>query len=156
MKLFVRAACVAALAFAASGCATITRGTSTDWVIDTFPQGARVVTSNGFSCEATPCQLRMPRESTFTATVTMAGYETETVEVTHVLADGGAAGMVGNAIFGGVIGAAVDANNGATRDLSPNPVMLNLRPVSTASTATGGGSSGISQFVEDMFGGLGF
>ncbi len=155
MKLFIRAACVAALAIAASGCATITRGTSTDWVIDTFPQGARVVTSNGYSCEATPCQLRMPRESTFTATVTLDGYESEVVSVDHQLANGGTAGIVGNAIFGGVIGAAVDANNGATQDLYPNPVHLNLRPVAGASP-TGGGSGGISQFIEDMFGGVGF
>jgi hypothetical protein len=155
MKFFVRAACVAALAFAASGCATITRGTSTDWVIDTYPQGARVVTSNGYSCEATPCQLRMPRESTFTATVTLAGYHDEVVSVDHQLADSGTAGFVGNAIFGGVIGAAVDANNGATQDLYPNPVHLNLRPTSGGSSS-GGGSGGISQFVEDMFGGFGF
>ena len=155
MNLFVRAACVAALAISASGCATTTRGTSTDWVIDTYPQGARVVTSNGFSCEATPCQLRMPRESTFTATVTLDGYEDEVVSVTHQLANGGTAGIVGNAIFGGVIGAAVDANNGATQDLVPNPVHLNLRPT-TLATSTGGGTGGISQIIEDMFGGIGF
>lgn len=155
MKLFIRAASVAALAFAASGCATITRGTSTDWVIDTFPQGARVTTSNGHECAATPCALRMPRESTFTATVTLDGYQTETVEVTHVLADSGAAGLVGNAIFGGVVGVAVDANNGATRDLSPNPVHINLTPLPD-SAASGGGSGAISEFIEDMFGGIRF
>ena len=149
MKLQVIVAASAAMLLGA--CATITRGTSTDWVIDTFPQGARVVTSNGHQCAATPCQLRMPRESTFTATVTLEGYETEIVSVDHQLADSGTAGFVGNAIFGGVVGAAVDANNGATQDLVPNPVHLTLRPVARTSTGGGAGGGSFIDQVEEFF-----
>lgn len=43
------------------------------------------------------------------------------------LADGGAAGMAGNIVFSGVIGAAVDVNNAATRDLTPNPANVTLK-----------------------------
>ena len=45
----------------------------------------------------------------------------------------GSAGMAGNVILGGLIGAAVDANNGATQDLVPNPLRVTLE----AETAPG-------------------
>ena len=139
---------MASLALSSAACATITRGTSTDWVIDTYPQGARVTTSNGHECAATPCSLRMPRESEFTATVTLAGYETETVAVTHILADTGAAGFAGNVLVGGGIGMVLDSNNGATQDLSPNPVSLTLRP--SAPAAAVGGGSALEQQIDSI------
>lgn len=154
MKAYLRVALVAAFAVQASACATITRGTSQDWVIDTAPQGARVTTSNGHQCAATPCQLRMPRESTFVATVTLEGYETETVSVTHQLANAGGAGFAGNVIFGGVVGMAIDSNNGATQDLAPNPVFLTLRPVQASAGGAGGTSNvfdNIERFVSELF-----
>ncbi|WP_246251740.1 hypothetical protein [Parasulfitobacter algicola] len=47
--------------------------------------------------------------------------------MTNELAEGGAAGMAGNVLIGGVIGIGVDAATGATQNLEPNPVMVNLR-----------------------------
>lgn len=38
----------------------------------------------------------------------------------------GAAGMAGNVLIGGVIGAGVDAGTGATKDLRPNPLSVQL------------------------------
>jgi len=38
----------------------------------------------------------------------------------------GAAGMAGNVILGGLIGAAVDAGSGAMKDLKPNPVKVTM------------------------------
>jgi len=38
--------------------------------------------------------------------------------------------MAGNVLVGGIIGAAVDAGTGAMNDLVPNPVILQLVPIS--------------------------
>lgn len=36
--------------------------------------------------------------------------------------------MAGNILFGGLIGAAVDAGSGATKELKPNPLNVRLVP----------------------------
>jgi hypothetical protein len=144
-KIALAGACL--LALSTGACATITRGTQTDWNVDSTPSGAAVETSNGYRCAATPCALRMPRNSEFTATITKEGYEPATIAVTHVLASGGTAGFVGNVLAGGVIGMAVDGTNGATQDLSPNPAMVTLTP-----KPAGAGGGGIRQFFSDLFG----
>jgi hypothetical protein len=42
------------------------------------------------------------------------------------MSGGGGAGMAGNVIFGGLIGAGVDATSGALKKLEPNPVVIQL------------------------------
>ena len=46
----------------------------------------------------------------------------------------GSAGMAGNIVLGGLIGAAVDAGTGAMKDLQPNPVSVKLIGVSDKSS----------------------
>lgn len=123
-RLILLASC-AALA----SCATVTRGTTTAFVVETIPSGARVELSTGQVCEATPCTFaRISREAEFQVTVSKEGYETTTHDVTHRMAGAGGAGMAGNVILGGLIGAAIDANSGATQDLVPNPLTVHLTP----------------------------
>lgn len=122
----VRAVALAAAALTLPACATITRGASTDFTVESTPPGARVSTSNGFQCESTPCTFRMPRKNGFRVTVSREGYASQEVEVTSGVSGGGAAGMAGNVIFGGVIGAVVDGTSGAMKDLSPNPLVVVL------------------------------
>lgn len=118
-----------------AGCATITRGTTTAFVVETQPSGAQVSLSTGQTCPATPCTFaRISRESEFTVTVSKEGYGTTTHSVTHRTAGGGSAGMAGNVILGGLIGAAVDANSGATQDLVPNPLIVHLERIAAAPT----------------------
>lgn len=126
---------LAALAVALSGCATITRGTKTDFTIESTPSGASVTTSNGFSCDATPCTLRVPRKDGFGVEIALDGYETARVQVTSGMSGGGTAGLVGNVLVGGIIGVGVDATSGALNDLSPNPLQVTLVPVAAASVA---------------------
>ena len=109
-----------------SGCATITRGTKDAFVVETDPAGAQVSTSNGHSCESTPCTIKMPRRSEFAATITKEGYETWTGQVTNKVSGGGGLGMAGNVVFGGLIGAGVDVGTGAMLDLTPNPLVVKL------------------------------
>lgn len=122
MRHLVLAALVAAL----GGCATVTRGTSQDYVVESTPPGATVTTSNGFYCPATPCTLRIPRKQGFTVDIALDGYVTARETVTSSMSSGGAAGMAGNVLIGGVIGMGVDASSGALNDLSPNPLQVTL------------------------------
>lgn len=122
----VQAIALAAAALTLPACATVTRGTSQNFTVESTPPGARVSTSTGFECDATPCSFRMPRKPGFTATVSMDGYVTQEIIVESKIGGGGAAGMAGNLLIGGVIGGAVDATSGAMNDLTPNPLVVEL------------------------------
>ena len=66
-------------------------------------------------------------------TVTKTGFETESFALDpQVSGEGAGAGILGNALIGGVIGVGVDAVSGATLDHCPNPVRFALRPVHAA------------------------
>lgn len=110
------------------GCATITRGTTEAFEVQSDPAGADVRLSTGEVCK-TPCALEKDRDSSFVVHVEKAGYEPAEVQVINQVAGEGAAGMAGNVIFGGIIGAAVDAGSGAMKELVPNPVEVALEPL---------------------------
>ena len=117
--------CVA-LAALTGACATVTRGTKEAWSVESVPPGASVRATNGFACDATPCTFKMKRNSTFEVTVAKPGYKTYHGNVVHAVSGGGGAGMAGNVILGGLIGAGVDASDGAMDDLKPNPLKVTL------------------------------
>ena len=126
MKSILTGAALVAAALSLSACATVTRGEHTAWEVNSTPPGATVATTNGMTCASTPCSIKMERRSEFDATVTKAGYKTVKFHVSHKISGGGGAGMAGNVILGGVIGAGVDVATGAMYDLTPNPVNLVL------------------------------
>lgn len=68
-------------------------------------------------------------------TISKPGYRTTTHTVTHQTAGGGGAAMAGNVLVGGIIGAAIDGNNGATQDLVPNPLHVTLELEAAAPAA---------------------
>jgi len=125
---------LAAASMLLSACATITRGSSQDFVVESTPSEAEAKLSTGQTC-TTPCTLRMKRKSKFVVTVSKEGYQTQEVHVHGKVKEGGGAGFVGNAIFGGLIGAGVDAASGAALSLSPNPVKVELVPAGSAAPA---------------------
>lgn len=108
-----------------SGCATITRGTHEALVIETEPSGAQVRLSNG-QTGTTPTSFKIKRKGGVVVTVSKDGYEPATVNVTTQVAGAGAAGMAGNVLLGGVIGAGVDAFSGGMLEHKPNPVKVKL------------------------------
>ncbi len=127
---------VVALLAPLAACATITRGTTQAFTVETEPNGATVSTSNGLNCPSTPCTFaRVPRESEFTVTISKPGYRTTTHTVTHETAGGGGAAMAGNVLVGGLIGAAIDGNNGATQNLVPNPLHVVMEAEAAAAAA---------------------
>jgi hypothetical protein len=133
--MMLRVFACAALLVATAGCATVIRGTQQDFTIETTPAGAQATLSTGQSC-VTPCTLRLPRKQDFDVTFAMEGYDGGTAHVTSGWSRGGTTTfVVGNIILGGLIGMGVDAANGATRDLWPNPLQATLVPRSAASVA---------------------
>jgi hypothetical protein len=125
--MLARSIVVAVAGLSLAACATITRGTKDAWEVTSEPAGAKVVTSHGYSCEATPCAIKMPRKSQFTATLTKPGYKAATITVSNRVKGGGGAAMAGNLLAGGIIGAGVDASNGSMLDLVPNPAHVALQ-----------------------------
>lgn len=122
IRMILLASCVAM-----ASCATITRGTRTAFVVETVPSGAYVRLSSGQECTATPCTFpQINREAEFSVTISKPGYRTTTHLVTHETAGGGGAAMAGNVLVGGIIGAAIDGNNGATQNLVPNPLVVTM------------------------------
>lgn len=110
-----------------SGCATITRGTTEAWTVESDPAGAQVTLSSGETC-TTPCTLEKKRKDPFQVTVELDGYDTVQTQVLSQVSGGGAAGMAGNVLVGGLIGVGVDAASGATKELKPNPLVIKLVP----------------------------
>jgi hypothetical protein len=113
-------------AMTVGGCATVTRGSTNKVQFVSEPAGALMTTSTGMNC-VTPCTLEVPRKDGFIATFKLAGYETQTINVTTVVQGSGAAGVVGNVLVGGIVGVGVDVVTGAANDHSPNPVSVVFR-----------------------------
>jgi len=111
-----------------SGCATITRGSNEAFVIETDPAGAQVQLSNGLQCRS-PCSLKVKRRGDFVVTIEKAGYETVSASITSSVDTGGAVGMAGNVLLGGIIGAGVDAGTGAMHSHKPNPLVVRMEPI---------------------------
>lgn len=126
MKKF-RIATLAICITLAVGCASITRGTSESFVIETVPAGADVTLSTGLTCTS-PCSLKVKRRGDFVVTIEKDGYETITTTVTSSIDGGGGAAMAGNVLVGGLIGAGIDAGTGAMHSHKPNPLKVTLNP----------------------------
>jgi hypothetical protein len=110
-----------------TGCATITRGSTQAWTVQTEPSGADVALSTGQEC-VSPCTLKLKRKKSFTVTIVKEGFNEVTTQVVSQVAGAGAAGMAGNVLVGGIIGMGVDAATGATKELKPNPLTVTLEP----------------------------
>lgn len=113
------------LVLTVTGCATITRGTTTGFAITTTPTGAEVTMSNGLSC-TTPCAMKVKRRPGFAVTIEKEGYKTVITNVISQISGAGGAAMAGNILLGGIIGAGVDGSTGAMNELNPNPLHIEL------------------------------
>jgi hypothetical protein len=117
--------CGFALAALAAGCATVTRGTTSQVQFVSDPPGAELRTSLGHAC-VTPCTLNFQRRDEFVVTFSRAGYRSVQIPVSTRIAGAGAAGFAGNVILGGVVGMGVDVATGAALEHCPNPVSVTL------------------------------
>ena len=128
MKRYLTICGLAAVSMLLPACATVTRGTSQKYVIESEPPQADVALSTGQKC-VTPCKLKLKRKHSFTATFSKPGYETQEAQVKSKFSGGGAAAGAGNILAGGVIGAVVDGTNGSMNNLVPNPLKVTLVPL---------------------------
>jgi len=126
-----------ACAVLCSGCATITRGRTQTWSVQTEPAGATVKLSSGEQC-TTPCSMEKRRKDPFQVTIDLTGYHQVVTQVISGVKGGGVAGVAGNVLIGGIIGIGVDLATGAGLDLMPNPLMVKMVPVGMAAPAAGG------------------
>ena len=124
------AGAIGALAFAVSGCATVINGTNQPVEFESDPAGATVSLATGQSC-TTPCAYELRRGNDNIVTISKAGYQT--VEVFIQSRTGG--GVAGNILAGGIIGGVVDASNGASNHLYPDPVSVRLVPTGQSGDA---------------------
>lgn len=108
------------------GCATVTRGKHETFVVESTPPNARVELSSGEKCDATPCSFKVKRKGAIDVTVSKDGYKTTKYNVPTQVAGGGAAGIAGNVLVGGLIGLGVDSATGAALEHKPNPLQVTL------------------------------
>ncbi len=108
-----------------SGCATMMRGTSETFTVETRPPEANVRLSTGETC-ITPCALQRGRNAGFVVYVSKQGYKSMEIPIASQRAQGGTVATMGNVLMGGLIGFAVDVDSGATQELKPNPLKIDL------------------------------
>lgn len=118
-KVFASALLAASVGL--SGCATVLNGTSQPVEFESDPTGAVIETLAGQTC-TTPCAFEMRRGDDSMATFTAAGYE----PVTIYMQSRTNGSMAGNLLAGGLIGGVVDASNGASNRLYPDPVYIRM------------------------------
>lgn len=135
IKAALRLSAVAVAAVSLPACATVVRGIHEDYHVESTPPGASVQTSTGYTC-TTPCTMRLPRKNEFDITVALDGYKTYSMRIVNEISGAGAAGLVGNAVVGGPLGVGVDVVTGASQDLKPNPLIVNLAPNDSAGPST--------------------
>jgi hypothetical protein len=138
----LRVAAFACAALSMTACATVVRGVHQKWTVESDPVGAQVTTTNGFSCDATPCTFTMERKAKFEVTVSKEGYKAYKGHIDHEVSGGGGAAMAGNVIAGGLIGVGVDASTGAMDDLKPNPLRVHLERDGSSGPSTAEGRTG--------------
>lgn len=132
IRRVARVTVCAALGGWVAACATVTRGTHEAWTVQTVPPGAAVKTTTGMACDATPCTFRMERKNSFSVIITKPGYKTYQGQVVSAVAGAGGAAFAGNVLVGGLIGAGVDASDGAMDNLKPDPMVVTLEPADPA------------------------
>ncbi|MEH6416680.1 PEGA domain-containing protein [Pseudomonas sp. CGJS7] len=127
-------ALAALLTLAGSGCATFVRGSTQAVTIDSLPGGATASLSNGERC-STPCTLKLKRKHPVAVELCKPGYRQALAQISSEVGRGGAFGLAGNMLVGGLIGAGVDAASGAAKDLNPNVLAVLLLEEAPGCTA---------------------
>jgi uncharacterized protein YceK len=111
------------------GCATILNGTSQKIPVSSEPAGAKV-TVDSQDTYTTPVKLRLERRRDHTLVFTKDGFDTQTVNVMHVLSEV----VCGNTLLFGPLGWVFDMCAGTQYKLVPDKISVELK------RAAGGGN----------------
>lgn len=117
----MRKTALATLLGCSIGCATIMHGSTQDISVNSTPSGASVVCDNK-DAGKTPVMLSLKRGDPHTVKVTVPGY----LPYELILTKNVSGWVVGNILFGGLIGLAVDAISGGLFYLTPEQVQAQL------------------------------
>lgn len=104
-----------------SGCASIISGTKQEVSVNSVPSGANVKI-NGMNRGQTPIVLDLKRMKSHTVRIEMDGYQPYDL----ALSKGVNGWVLGNVIFGGLIGLVIDAVDGAIYTIKPDTIQANL------------------------------
>jgi hypothetical protein len=105
----------------AVGCATIIHGTTQDIGISSAPDQAEVWI-DGARAATTPAKVTLKRKDNYLVTIKKEGYREATVKIEGTTSSW----IIGNVIFGGIIGCGVDLLTGGAYDLKPERLDINL------------------------------
>ena len=123
-----------ALVVSLTGCCSIIHGTRQDVGISSAPTGAMVKIDN-VSSGNTPVVAKLTRKDNHFVRVELSGYQPFDMTLTRSVS-----GWVwGNIVFGGLIGLAVDAIDGAFYNVSPEQVSATLAATHASVSKTGDG-----------------
>jgi len=129
-----RSALLTTLVVSLTGCCSIIHGTRQDVGISSAPTGAMVKIDN-VSSGNTPVVAKLTRKDNHFVRVELSGYQPFDMTLTRSVS-----GWVwGNIVFGGLIGLAVDAIDGAFYNLSPEQVSATLAANHASVSKTGDG-----------------
>jgi len=124
------------IALSLSACATVTKGRNYEVQVTSTPSKADVkFAALGLSYKAptcvTPCAIELKRNAAYKTTISKEGYASYEVMLSPKISESGVASGMGNIVAGGIIGIYIDAENGANKDLYPNPIIVVLEPLET-------------------------
>ena len=105
----------------AIGCATIIHGSSQDINISSAPDQAEVWI-DGARMGMTPTKVTLKRKDDYLVTVKKEGYKEATIKIEGSTS----AWIIGNVVFGGIIGCGIDLITGGAYDLKPERVDINM------------------------------
>jgi uncharacterized protein YceK len=107
------------------GCATIVNGTSQKIPVSSEPAGV-IVTVDSKNEYTTPVKLRLERRRDHTLVFTKDGFDTQTVNVMHVLSES----VCGNTLLFGPLGWVFDMCAGTQYKLIPEKISVELKSAS--------------------------
>jgi hypothetical protein len=105
----------------AIGCAAIIHGTTQDVNISSAPDQSEVWI-DGSKMGTTPTKITLKRKDNYLVTIKKEGYKDATIKIEGTTS----AWIIGNVIFGGIIGCGIDLITGGAYDLKPERVDINL------------------------------
>lgn len=111
------------------GCATMVRGGTQQVSLNSNPPGAEATIDDHLRV-ITPATVELTRSDDHQIVIRKPGYHDATVTLTS----GASNLMLGNLIFGGLIGSNIDASTGSGRELSSGSVDVSLVPLGAPDT----------------------
>jgi hypothetical protein len=128
----VRASVTLSLAALLAGCATIMQGSTQQVSLGSTPTAARV-TINGMERGTTPMVADLKRKDTHQIRIQADGYQPYELTLSRSVSGW----VVGNILFGGIVGLAVDAITGGMYKLTPDQLQAALATADVSSVGNG-------------------